>query len=66
MLLSHNISASSGGLKVAALGPYNWGGPDGDYTVQPPKGKERELLIITITLLRVQYYRMKNNQSKKL
>lgn len=25
-------------LKVGALGPYNWGGNDGDYTVEPYRG----------------------------
>lgn len=25
-------------LKVGSLGPYNWGGNDGDYTVDPPVG----------------------------
>jgi len=25
-------------LKVGALGPYDWGGQDGDYTVTPPVG----------------------------
>jgi hypothetical protein len=32
-----NVIASRGHVRVAALGPYNWG-TDGDYTVSPPTG----------------------------
>lgn len=27
-----------GYLNIASLGPYNWGGNDGDYTASPPQG----------------------------
>lgn len=42
-------------LRIAALGPYNWGANDGDYTVSPPKGFWPDYLSAVETQLKAAY-----------